>query len=304
MQISPIRLFVAARIQDVPKDVHRYASVDGVVPGATWVWDHHQSGEPINLDVLPEHFDPEVLDGLASTHVDSDGILSAVTVLLGGKAHLTPEQRALFATACHYCDHLTPHPDYDAEANARGERLHRAIMHGLSRIQGRSARFEQRVCDLFARIQAGEPLPERDPAEDYDPDLARTLRAQGRIRRVGDVALVDLSGLHHPDVWSVYAAHGAPVGVHYDRHRDGGFVYSVGINPVGGRKLRDLRPVLKKVAAREYAFGPPTLSPDPGELNWGGRAEVFGSPWNYGSRIAPEQLGKIIQEALAAGDAK
>jgi hypothetical protein len=31
---------------------------------------------------------------------------------------------------------------------------------------------------------------------------------------------------------------------------------------------------------------------------WGGRDTVFGSPWNYGSALKPEQVSKIVTHAL------
>jgi hypothetical protein len=291
-------LFVARSRREVPQGLTRYACVDGTVPGATFVWDHHTSGESTNLDVIPERFDPRQLDGIASTHVDTDAVLSAVCVLLGGRAALDPDTRAVFETACHFCDHLRPHPDHDAETQRRGRFLHTALMHDLQPIEGRSERFATEVCRVLACLNEGRPLPQRDPDDDVDPELIAALKEPSRIQRFGDVAVVDTKGLSRVDALTVYDAHRAKVGVNVSHHHDGGFIYVVGRNPLIDAAPSDLTPLLARVAEREHAYGPPTTHPAPGHGNWGGRAEVFGSPWGYGSRIAPEELGRLLDEGL------
>jgi len=57
---------------------------------------------------------------------------------------------------------------------------------------------------------------------------------------------------------------------------------------------------LAALGAVEFSHGPPCLAPEPvpGSENWGGRQRVFGSPWNYGSRIVPSQVVVIVAKAL------
>lgn len=67
--------------------------------------------------------------------------------------------------------------------------------------------------------------------------------------------------------------------------------------------LRHFGPALRALARAEHAHGPPALAPDPvpGAENWGGRATVFGSPWNYGSRLEPAEVAGIVERALFGG---
>jgi hypothetical protein len=77
MTPPPLTLFVATRREDIPAGVHRYASVDGSVPGAALVWDHHITGEPISLDALPATVSLANLDGLGTTLADTDAVIGA-----------------------------------------------------------------------------------------------------------------------------------------------------------------------------------------------------------------------------------
>ncbi|MFN7145631.1 MAG: hypothetical protein ACK4YP_17780, partial [Myxococcota bacterium] len=62
----------------------------------------------------------------------------------------------------------------------------------------------------------------------------------------------------------------------------------------------DLVLVLAALAAAEFAHGPPARAPSatPGSENWGGRREVGGSPWNYGSRLGVEEVVGALRAAL------
>ena len=80
--VTPLALpcFVATRREDVPVGLVRYVSVDGSVPGAAVTWDHHVTGECINLDAMPETFDACGFDGVGTTLADLDAAASAVAV--------------------------------------------------------------------------------------------------------------------------------------------------------------------------------------------------------------------------------
>ncbi|MBN2191247.1 MAG: hypothetical protein JW751_00380, partial [Polyangiaceae bacterium] len=102
---------------------------------------------------------------------------------------------------------------------------------------------------------------------------------------------------------ALYAEHELPVSIHVERHDDGGPRYTVGLRPGPDVPLRNLGPALRALARAEHAHGSPTLAaePLPGAENWGGRATVFGSPWNYGSRLEPAEVAEIVERALFGG---
>lgn len=60
----------------------------------------------------------------------------------------------------------------------------------------------------------------------------------------------------------------------------------MGWNPFRGANL-DTRPTLPALAVVAFAQGPPALGPEAsaGSETWGGRREMGGSPWNYGSQL-------------------
>ncbi|MFN7147588.1 MAG: hypothetical protein ACK4YP_27720, partial [Myxococcota bacterium] len=152
---------MATRRADVPGVCRHYASVDGSVPGAACTWDHHVTGEPVNLDAMPDVVDPRAFDGVGTTLADTDALVSVVTFLLGGAARLPPRARPVLAAASHWCDHLGPHPAHDARANARGRALDAWVGERLAAApaQARSSEFG-RLCRLVARrVRAGRALP-------------------------------------------------------------------------------------------------------------------------------------------------
>lgn len=289
-----LRIFVATRADEVPPSARPFCSVDGSVPGASWTWDHHQSAEPINLDAMPETIDTEAMAGIATTMPDCDALASVVAVLAGGEDNLPAGARGILRAASYHCDHLRGDPDGTPEANRAGAGLNRFVSAAISAASpaSRGAAFAALCRGVLHAVIHGEPLPEAPPPD--GPRIASALRTLGRLRRSGDLVVVDRRGL--PQDWSespavAYEAEPtARVGVWIDDHPAGGPRYTVGAAPEGGP--RDLRPMLRLLARREFERGPPCLEaePAPGAENWGGRQRVFGSPWNYGSRLVEADL--------------
>ncbi len=297
-------IFVATRQEDVPQGCVRYLSVDGSVPGCALRWDHHVTGERINLEAMPGRFEASEFDGVGTTFADLDALASVVAVLFGGKAELPAEARAVLESASFWCDHLRAHPEHDAATNRLGRGLLDAIdaeFEGERRAAG-SAKFARLARDLARRIVAGEPLPFLD-AWPEQMRRARDVQARGQLQCRGAVALVDLRDAPEIDPAAVYALHECPLSVHVREHEVGGPRYTVGVHPGVEGAPRDIRAALTALAHAEFERGPPALSPEPqpGSENWGGRARVFGSPWNYGSRLEPDEVVEIVGRALRLG---
>jgi hypothetical protein len=280
-------IFVATRLQDVP--CRRFVSVDGSVPGAALVWDHHLTGEPINLDAMPEFADLSGFDGIGTTMADTDAVASVVAALAGGKGALEPGVRRVLEAASHRCDHLTPLPGADPELDRLGLGLHAWISRALVQ--------ERPFAQVCREVAAARPLPFLDPAE--EAATAGDLRAEGRLDPTGPVALVDLRGHDPVAPHLLYAQHRCPVQVLVEDHPAGGRRYVVGVHP-DAADAQDLSPALRALAMAEFAHGAPARSPEPvpGAENWGGRRTVFGSPFNYGSRLEVAEVRALVVRAL------
>ena len=294
-------VFVATRRADVPAPLAHYLSVDGSVPGSAVRWDHHVTGERINLEAMPPHVDAAEFDGVGTTLADADALASVVAVLLGGKARIPPPALELLESASYWCDHLRAHPDHTDEVNRLGRGLLDAIDH---RLQGRGRRASGEAFAVLCReiaegIARGETLPYLDTWPEQ-VRRARALADAGALQLCGQIALVDLRGAPDIEPAAIYAEHPCPVAVHVERHDDGGPRYTVGLHPHLEAAPTDLREALWALARAEFACGPPALAaePYPGNENWGGRARVFGSPWNYGSRLPPGTVVDIVAQAL------
>ena len=311
--MSPPRaIFVATRATDVPAGVLRYASVDGSVPGASVVWDHHVTGEPVSLDALPARISLEGLDGIGTTLADTDAIVGAAVVLRGGLDGISPEQLTILRAASWWCDHLRGAPGVTGEPDRLGRGLHEHCAQRLARVprSETSPVFAALVRELLDALERGAPVPYAEVAASTLADL-RTLHGPDGAPRLAEhgahgrwpVALVDLRGLGEAiEPLHAYAQHRCPVAVTVATHSKGGTRYTVGVNPPVEPRPDDLRGALERVARAEHAHGPPCrgAEPVPGNENWGGRATVFGSPWNYGSRLSPDEVVRLVREALAA----
>lgn len=293
-------VFVATTPQGVPAGAHPFASVDGSVPGATWTWDHHRTGEPINLDAMPGRLDLPGLAGVGTTMADTDALASVVAVLCGGEQALPADARAVLRAASWQCDHLRADPDADPDPNQRGAALHRFVSKCLSQAaaDARGAAFAALCRGVAVALTRGEPLPGASAGE--DELVAATLRESGRLRAEGDLVVVDWRGF--PSGWrssprvAFEAEPTCRVGLWIDPHPAGGPRYTIGA--AGERGPADLGPLLAALARREFEHGPPCLAASPGNdaENWGGRATVFGSPWNYGSRLSIDEIIKTVSD--------
>ena len=294
-----LTIFLATRAEQVPAGVRRFFSVDGSVPGAARCWDHHITGERINLDAMPDLIDPSGFDGVGTTLADVDALASVVAVLLGGKARIPAPYLALLEGASHWCDHLAPHPAHDAATNRLGRGFLDAVDEQLDR-RDREEAFRDACLDTVERIRKGEALPYSDRWSEQQR-IAEQLDREGRVVRGGRVALVDLREAPRVDPLAIYLRHSCPVAVTLGEHAQGGHRYTVGINPSVPGPLTDLSALLGALAAAEFAHGAPCLgaAPLPGNENWGGRATVFGSPWNYPSRLSPDEVVRLCERALA-----
>lgn len=299
LPLGSLQIFLATRAEEIPSGCQTFLCVDGTVPGFTLRFDHHVSGERINLDALPDEL-PEAVwrfDGIGTTLPDADAVASVVAVLIGGKSRLPEEARSILESASHWCDHLMPHPGHDAAINRLGRGLLDYVATTLAGATGteRSARFDRLCRDLAQRVVENQPLPHLDTWRAQERKAA-ALDAAGRIERRGNVAVVDLRGTTNLDPLATYVRHRCPLALFVEDHPKGGRRYTVGTNPTLDSRPTDLGLALRALAAAEFERGAPARAPapSPDAENWGGRTTVFGSPWNYGSRLSVDEVVALL----------
>lgn len=300
-----------------------FISVDGSVPGAEVTWDHHVTGEKINLDAMPSQV-PGGYSAFATCLPDIDAAASMVVATLGGECNVLAETAAILRCASHWCDYLSPNPDFDAEQNRLGRGL-------LDWFNGHRPRLKfgevdpkdgawfgeatQALLEAVISFESGStPLPYVD---DYPKacERAREFYSEGGISFHGigkcRLALVEpppgpakarafgpdaVCSLLPPDVGVVvYADGGAAPNV---------YKYTVGVNPLSNVAPSSLKPALELLAAREFELAqaekraaPLGGAPIPANKNWGGRPTVFGSPWD-GSHLTIGTVVTIVRRAL------
>jgi hypothetical protein len=299
---SHLQVFVATSREAVPPACKRYISVDGSVPGAATTWDHHVTGELINLRAMPPTFDASGYDGVGTTLADTDALASIVAVMAGGRSRLPERVLRILEAASHRCDHLAPLPGVPADVDHLARGLHGFVSDALAHVAAEQKSTELgRLCQLVAnRVDHGEPLPFDTTTEDDNRRRAAELDDASRITRRQHVAVIDVRGQKPVAPEALYERISSPVAVIVADHDAGGVTYTVGVNPFVDDRPRSLAPALSALARAEHTHGSPALAPTPtpGAENWGGRATVFGSPWNYGSRLTVDRVVAIIEQTI------
>ncbi len=303
-----LRVFVATLPAHIPPEAAPFLSVDGSVPGAAFTWDHHITGEPINLDAMPLVVDASAVRGVGTTWADTDALACVVAIMAGGASGLPLDALAVLRAASHRCDHLVPLAGVDPEVDRRGLGLLGWVSDTIAAATDeRASETFARVCGAIADdIAAGRALPCDSSSRDAMAIAAARLDAERRIERRERLAIVDLRGRARLAPEAYYSRVEQQVVITVDDHPLRGFAYTVGANPFARTLATDLRSCLAALAEAEFAHGPPALlaRSGPGSENWGGRATVFGSPWNYGSRLAPDVVAQIIDRELDARESR
>ncbi len=269
-----MHFFIATKSDEAPSG--RFISVDGSVPGATVTYDHHKSGERINLDAMPETVSIEGIDGVGTTMMDADAIVSAAVCVLGGIAAVPTQYVPVLRSASFWCDHLVGDPSQDEAANHVGLGLMASMKNqGFAATKAIASQkyagdvrqlTNQDISPVFAElttamidvIRAGESLPcdfAYLATVDKHEETLRTPLADGssRVSINGSVALLNLRGLGYMDPLAQYRLHTCPVQVMYADGKPGepGLKYTVGVHPAGAQP--DLRSALAALQAAEAA---------------------------------------------------
>lgn len=286
--------------------------VDGPAQGADLCFDHHATGEPVNLLVIPEEV--PFPGTIATTMLDSDAILSAAVVLLRAQGEGAAVRLVLsnvegpvldsdpvtvwpiLYEAAHYCDHLIPSGQYP-EAERSGLGLHcwlkekgftlgevRAWARGELKPDGKGGLrpvpseatkagvFRELTFALLTAIRQGV-LPCDFSYLDRLAGMEEKTRQA--VRQVeGCVTVLVPEG--YIDPLALYRVVDTDLMlIIAEPLSSGAFRYSVGVHPRAYTRI-DLRPIFARLIARE-----------PG---WGGRANAGGSPFETGSHIPLDDL--------------
>jgi len=290
--IDDVRFLVTPfAISGAPRPV---IGVDGPVQGADVCYDHHASGETVNLLAIPQTVPwPGTV---ATTMVDGDAAISAAVVLVraAGEGEAVRTVWPVLYEAAHYCDHLIPsgvHPGAEQAGlglhcwlKDRGFRsLRSAASEPVPSWQTKSRVFQDLAVALVSAIRNGEMPSDFAYLERLDAFEAEVRNA---IRGVhGDITV--LQPLRYVDAMATYRVIETDLVLLVGGHATGGTSYTIGVHPRAYDRI-DLRPALAALAARE-----------PG---WGGRRNAGGSPLQCGSRLTVEQVIDLVRTAAQRHD--
>jgi hypothetical protein len=262
---------------DHPRPV---VGVDGPVAGADATYDHHATGEVVNLLAVPTRVPrPRTL---ATTMLDADAVLSAAVVLLrsAGEEDAVQEVWPVIFEAAHLCDHLVP-SGFHLQAERAGLGLYCWLKErGFASEGSRASVFRALTLAMVSAIRDGV-LP-------FDLTYLERL---DRMEREAHAAIQTIAGrvtvlapVGYVDPLALYRVVDTDLSLIAIPREDGATGYHLGVHPRAYAHV-DLRPALAALAAQE-----------PG---WGGRANTGGSPLEKGSRLPVA----AVLAALRASDA-
>ncbi len=296
------------------------------------VFDHHRSGERVNMDALPASLPGLEGHELATHKADSDYLISAVLARLGGAAHLPEHLLRVLRSASEWCD-LIESEEPDAGIRDQGRDLHLYISKRLFVVEGElcARRGELRTlasggtapdpsdetASLAVTIVARDvinairmelrgnatpgilPLREMRDAE----AIARREENQARWRagvRVNDdlLALV----VSDRDIDSFFALELVRGKLQilalpklFPDGRLKGYKYRISLKPSAYAAL-DLRPLLIVFNEADPHVRDQVIPSNGTRREWGGRDVVMGSAYEIESGLTPENVERIVRE--------
>jgi hypothetical protein len=277
-------------------------AVDGPVAGATLSFDHHATGESVNLLAIPD-LAPRPAT-IATTMLDTDAVISGAVVLLRSSGDGDAVMRVwdILYEACTFCDHLVPSGLHPAAEQAglglhcwlkdRGFAMSEVFAWAAGEVTvtangevrprpspaTRATVFERLALAIVAGIRRRSLPADLRYLSHLGAMEADVRRA---IRHVHDhVTVLRSEGYLEP--LAIYRVVDTGLVVMQRDLPQGRWKYTVGVHPrsTATFNLRPLLDELRKV-----------------EAGWGGRSNVCGSPLGKGSSIALEQLLGILTSA-------
>ncbi len=272
-------------------------AVDGPVQGADLCWDHHATGEPVNLLTIPDEVPPP--GTIATTMVDTDAVLSAAVVLLraAGQDAMVRRIWAPLYEAAHYCDWLGPsgqHPDAEEVGlglhcwlKERGMGVGEVLAWQAGELSGtdsprpsartRGRLFRMLTLAVVQAIHRGTLPADRLYLQRLRAMEARVHEAVERVE--GQVTVLAPAG--YLDPVAIYRVIDTDLMLLRTGPTQGPWRYTLGVHPRAYRRI-DLRRIFAALNRRE-----------PG---WGGAANRGGAPVADGSRIPLDDLLVLLNE--------
>jgi len=252
--------------------------VDSHIKGADLILDHHLSGEKTNLDLMLHQ--TAFLGGryqhIASTHIDTDSVLSSAVLVFGTK-NLSQAQTAIMRAACQWCDHLIC--DLQQYWCDKGLMLHHYLKQKESSIRetisGEQYFGDSHKTIIFNRLvnETIEMLRAGKFKEDHG--YMKLLNNARKIAKnsiiYSNQHLTAFRTVEYLDPIITYTLHNSNSQIIYNPEINH---YNVGIHPAHYNKGFDLRKLIKQLNNAEKKMKSSVGSAG----TWGGRTTVFGSP--------------------------
>ena len=295
--------------QSRPPPNARLVDVDGETKAGAQVvavYDHHRTGEPVSMDVVPDVAPDLRGHELATRRLDGDYLIAAALLYRGGKGGLEDRTRRILRSASEWCDLLMT-TETDPEVREVGlllERyLHRTRRELLVAFTdsdfGQSLAASVLAKRLLAAIHANalERLQDRE----YLITRAQEQHRWRDLVRTNDdlLAVVHVSEEDRFDPFDIMELVRGKLHVSVSRIEVTGsamsrYRYSVSLKPELTGQF-DLRRLLALLNQLDPSIREQRSAPEETLERWGGREVVIGSPQRIYSALQPEELESLLR---------
>lgn len=277
--------------------------VDSHMDGQAGSLDHHVTGERTNLDLIKKQSADitEKYSYIASTHLDTDSILSAA-LLIHGINNITDAQFVTMQAACLWCDYLicdSPKPVCD-----QGLMLHHYLKQKGFALKneiagedyldddGKTQIFAHLVDDAIDMLKNGEFKQDRN----YLKTLEQTkMKARDAII-YADRYVTVIQCPDYLDPLATYQVHDSLIQIMLNPEIQR---YDIGVHPAHYDRNVDFTEIIPILNRLEESERKQKGLPMTG--TWGGRKTAFGSPRSEpGERSSWLELGTVKNTVIKA----
>ncbi len=290
------------------------------------VFDHHRTGARVNLDEVPNIVSDEVLnsDEYVTPMFDTDYLISAIVLRMGGKEKIEPEILKILYSASEWCDYLES-SESSEDIKQKGLGLHLYLKNkgfslmkelcekkGETTPEGRSVPSDATMTEIANNLGdelenaiKNNTLDKMQDTKYLQKGSAMKERWQeANVRNDELMATVVLKKGEFIDPLFTYElVKGKLMITAIEMTEEAGgklYQYTIGLKPSSYEEL-DLRPLIEvmnsadsNVIQQEQA-GVPTNE----QKRWGGRAAAFGSPFKIHSSLSPDEVERLIEQNIS-----
>ncbi len=328
--MAPKRPTLGIYSRSTPAEDKKVVEIDGRIADTRAKvlasFDHHRSGNRVNLDDVPDKVHLSEVDELVTPMFDTDFLISAIVTRMGGKEAIKPTDLKVLYAASEWCD-LLESDEEDEDLKQKGLGLHLYLKgkgFGLLKAKceekgemanGRFNASDETMSEianelgdeLESALQNGtlDDLQDMNYLQQKEP-MQQEWREANEGRRNDELmaSVVLKEGEYIDPIFFMELLKGklCITSTESDKTDEEGrriYNYTVSLKPSSYEEI-DLRPLIDEMNKQD----PNVIKqaeggvPESEQKRWGGREVVFGAPFGIHSALSPDEVEQIVEDNI------